>query len=177
MSDQHGKVLGFGPFELSIKNRRLTKGADVVPLSARAMDILIILAQQANQVVGARTLIDSIWPEKGAADASLRVHVSALRKALDRGDPGKRYIANVAGRGYSFVVPVVPVSPPAAQQLPPKPRLPARLMRMLGRKEALDAIEIKLKEQKFVTIVGPGGIGKTTLAVAMAHEMSATFNG
>src|ERR1700721_2899401 len=50
-------------------------------------------------------------------------------------------------------------------------------MRMLGRKHALAAIQIKLAEQKFVTIVGPGGIGKTTLAVAVAYEMSATFNG
>jgi predicted ATPase len=50
-------------------------------------------------------------------------------------------------------------------------------MRMLGRKDALTAIQMKLAEQKFVTIVGPGGIGKTTLAVAVAHEMSPTFNG
>src|SRR5260370_10319829 len=51
------------------------------------------------------------------------------------------------------------------------------MMRMLGRRDALIAIQMKLAEQKFVTIVGPGGIGKTTLAVTVAHEMSATFNG
>jgi hypothetical protein len=50
-------------------------------------------------------------------------------------------------------------------------------MRMLGRNDALLAVQTKLVEQKFVTIVGPGGIGKTTLAVAVAHEMSATFDG
>jgi predicted ATPase/DNA-binding winged helix-turn-helix (wHTH) protein len=179
MSDQRGEVLSFGPFELSIKSRRLTNGAKTVPLTARAMDLLLILVEQANQVVGTRTLIDSVWPDRGAADVSLRVHISALRKALDQGDPGKRYIANIAGRGYSFVVPVASVSSPASEELklPLRPRLPARLLRMLGRKEALDAIELKLNEQKFVTIVGPGGIGKTTLAVAVAHEMSATFNG
>ena len=49
-------------------------------------------------------------------------------------------------------------------------------MRMLGRKDALAAIQLKLAKQKFVTIVGPGGIGKTTLAVAVAHEMSAVFD-
>jgi len=179
MSDQRRKVLSFGPFELSIGNRLLTNGAKVVPLGARAMDLLIVLVEQANQVVGRRTLIERVWPKRGAEQVSLRVHISALRKALDQSDPGRRYIANVPGRGYSFTVPVTSLSSPTSADIKPSSgsRLPARLMRMLGRKDALVAIQTKLAEQKFVTIVGPGGIGKTTLAVAVAHEMSATFKG
>jgi predicted ATPase/DNA-binding winged helix-turn-helix (wHTH) protein len=179
MSDQHGKILSFGPFELSIGNRLLINGAKIVPLGARAMDLLIVLVEQANQVVGTRTLIERVWPKRGAEQVSLRVHISALRKALDQNDPGRRYIANVPGRGYSFVVPVTSLSTPTSGDLKPssRSRLPARLMRMLGRKDALAEIQMKLAEQKFVTIVGPGGIGKTTVAVAVAHEMSAIFNG
>jgi predicted ATPase/DNA-binding winged helix-turn-helix (wHTH) protein len=178
MSDQRGKVLSFGPFELSIGNRRLTNGAKIVPLGGRAMDLLIVLVEQANEVVGRRTLIERVWPKRGAEQVSLRVHISALRKALDRTDPGRRYIANVPGRGYSFVVPVTSLSSLDSGDINPssRSRLPARLMRMLGRKEALAAIRTKLAEQRFVTIVGPGGIGKTTLAVAVAHEMGAVFN-
>src|ERR1700755_3676862 len=112
MSGQRGKVLSFGPFELSIGNRLLTNGAKVVPLGARAMDLLIVLVEQANQVVGRRTLIERVWPQRGAEQVSLRVHISALRKALDQRDPGRRYIANVPGRGYSFVVPVTSLSSP-----------------------------------------------------------------
>jgi predicted ATPase/DNA-binding winged helix-turn-helix (wHTH) protein len=179
MSDQRDKVLSFGPFELSIGNRLLTNGAKVVPLGGRAMDLLIVLLEQANKVVGRRTLIERVWPNRGAEQVSLRVHISALRKALDQCDPGRRYIANVPGRGYSFVVPVTWLSPPTPEDLEPssRPRLPARLMRILGRRDALASILMKLAEQKFVTIVGPGGIGKTTIAVAVAHEMSAIFNG
>jgi predicted ATPase/DNA-binding winged helix-turn-helix (wHTH) protein len=179
MSDQHGKVLSFGPFELAIGNRLLTNGAKVVPLGARAMDLLIALTEQANQVVGRRTLIERVWPRRGVDQVSLRVHISALRKALDQSAPGRRYIANVPGRGYSFVVPVTPLSSPTPGDIQPssRSRLPGRLMRMLGRGDALAAIRMKLNEQKFVTIVGPGGIGKTTLAVAVAHEMSAIFDG
>jgi predicted ATPase/DNA-binding winged helix-turn-helix (wHTH) protein len=178
MSDQRGKVLSFGPFELSIGSRRLTNGTKVVPLGGRAMDILIVLVEQANTVVGRVTLIERVWPNGRAEQVSLRVHISALRKALDQSDPGRRYIANVAGRGYSFVVPVTSLSPPTSEDINPssKSRLPARLMRMLGRTHALATIQTKLNEQKFVTIVGPGGIGKTTLAVAIAHEMSAVLN-
>jgi predicted ATPase/DNA-binding winged helix-turn-helix (wHTH) protein len=179
MSDERGKVLGFGPFELSIGNRLLTNGAKVVPLGARAMDLLIVLVEQPNKVVGRRTLIERVWPKRGAEQVSLRVHISTLRKALDQSDHGRRYIANVPGRGYSFVVPVTSLSSPTSGdiKLSLRSRPPARLMRMLGRKDALAAIQIKLAEQKFVTIIGPGGIGKTTLAVAVAHEMSATFDG
>jgi predicted ATPase/DNA-binding winged helix-turn-helix (wHTH) protein len=179
MSDQHGRILSFGPFELSIGNRRLTNGAEVVPLGARAMDLLIVLVEQANQVVGRRTLIERVWPKRGVEQVSLRVHISALRKALDQSDPGRRYIANVPGRGYSFVVPVTSLSSPNSGDPEPssRSRLPARLMRMLGRRDALATIQTKLAERKFVTIVGPGGIGKTTVAVAVAHEMSITFNG
>jgi predicted ATPase/DNA-binding winged helix-turn-helix (wHTH) protein len=179
MSDQRGKVLSFGPFELSIGNRLLTNGAKVVPLGARALDLLIVLVEQANKVVGRRTLIERVWPKRGAEPVSLRVHISVLRKALDQSDPGRRYIANVPGQGYSFVVPVISRSTQASEDFKPSsmPRMPARSMRMLGRRDAVAAIQMKLAEQKFVTIVGPGGIGKTTVAVAVAHEMSAIFDG
>ena len=103
MSDQRGKVLSFGPFELSIGKRLLTNGAKVVPLGGRATDLLIVLVEQANKVVDRRTLIECVWPKRGVEQVSLRVHISALRKALDQSDPGRRYIANVPGQGYSFV--------------------------------------------------------------------------
>src|SRR3977135_4035822 len=168
MSDQRRKVVSFGPFELSIGSRLLTNGAKVVPLGGRAMDLLVVLVEQANKVVGWRTLIERVWPKGGVEQVSLRVHISALRKALDQSDPGRRYIANVPGRGYSFVVPVTSLSSPASADIKPssRSRLPARSMRMLGRRDALAAIQTKLAEQKFVTIVGPGGIGTTQIAEA-----------
>jgi predicted ATPase/DNA-binding winged helix-turn-helix (wHTH) protein len=178
MSSQNGKVLSFGPFELSIRNRLLTSGTKIVPLGSRAMDILIVLVEQANKLVSRRALIEQVWPKRGADDVSLRVHISALRKALAHNDPTRRYITNVPGRGYSFIVPVTSPS----EQTPeidetPRSRLPACLTRMVGRKDAVATIEAKLAAEKFVTIVGSGGIGKTTVAVAVAHEMASIFNG
>ena len=178
MNDQNGKVLSFGPFELSIGNRLLTNGAKVVPIGARAMDILIVLVEQASKVVSRRTLIERVWPKRGADEVSLRVHISALRKALAQSDPTRRYIANVPGRGYSFIVPVTSPSLETTEiDLTARSWLPARLMRMVGRKDAIAAIRSKLAAQKFVTIVGPGGIGKTTVAVAVAYEMRSIFDG
>ena len=60
MSDQRGKVPSFGPFELSIGNMLLANGAKIVPLGARTMDLLIVLVEQANKVVGWRTLIERV---------------------------------------------------------------------------------------------------------------------
>ena len=178
MNGQNRKVLSFGPFELSIGNRLLTNGTKVVPLGARAMDILIVLVEQASKVVGRRTLIERVWPKRGADEISLRVHISALRKALAQSDPTRRYIANVPGRGYSFIVPITSPSLEASEiDLAARSWLPARLARMVGRKDATATIQAKLAARKFVTIVGPGGIGKTTVAIAVAHEMRATFDG
>src|SRR6202166_4918622 len=91
MSDQRGKVLSFGPFELSIGNRLLTNGAKVVSLGARAMDLLIVLVEQANTVVGRRTLIERVWPKRGTEQVGPRVQISPLLRALDRSDPGRRW--------------------------------------------------------------------------------------
>jgi predicted ATPase/DNA-binding winged helix-turn-helix (wHTH) protein len=178
MGDENRKVLSFGPFELSIDSRRLTNGTKTVPLGARAMDILISLAEQPSTVVGKRDLIERVWPNQRADEVSLRVHISALRKALAQGDPSRRYIANVPGRGYSFIVPIATSSlqtPEIGQAR--HAGLPARLERMVGRNETVATIMAKLAEQKFVTIVGPGGIGKTTVAVAVAHEIRSIFEG
>ena len=178
MGEENRKVLSFGPFELSINNRRLTNGSQTVPLGARAMDILISLVEQPSTVVGKRDLLERVWPNQRADEVSLRVHVSALRKALAQGDPSRRYIANVPGRGYSFIVPITTAYVQTSELDPERhARLPARLERMVGRNETVATIKAKLAQQKFVTIVGPGGIGKTTVAVAAAHEMRSVFDG
>src|ERR1700677_5019022 len=178
MGDENRKVLSFAPFELSIDSRRLTNGTKAVPLGARAMDILISLVEQPSTVVGKRDLIERVWPNQRADEVSLRVHISALRKALAQSDPSRRYIANVPGRGYSFIVPIA-TSPQQTPDFEPARTagLPARLERMIGRKEVVATIQAKLLDQKFITIVGPGGIGKTTVAVAVAHEMRSIFDG
>src|ERR1700739_1589298 len=97
MADRNRNALSFGPYELSIGNRLLMNGTRVVPLGARAMDLLVVLVEQANQVVSQRTLIERVWPERGADQVSLRVHISALRKPLAERDPSRTSIATLPG--------------------------------------------------------------------------------
>jgi DNA-binding winged helix-turn-helix (wHTH) protein len=98
--------LGFGPFELNVGERSLRKANQVIPLGGRAYDILIALLENAGEVVAKSELIAKAWPDVTVEEGSLRVHLSALRKALGDGQFGDKYIANVQGRGYSFIAPV-----------------------------------------------------------------------
>src|ERR1700754_4572493 len=98
--------LRFGPFELNVAEHCLRKANQVVPLGGRAYDILIALLEKAGKVVTKAELIAKAWPDVTVGEGSLRVHLSALRKALGDGQFGNKYIANLQGEGYSFIAPV-----------------------------------------------------------------------
>ena len=105
----YGK-LKFGPFELSIGERLLRREGVVLPLGSRALDILNYLAERPGELIAKQELIDHVWSDVIVEEGSLRVHVAAIRKALGDGQFGNRYIANIKGRGYSFVGTVVPLA-------------------------------------------------------------------
>src|SRR5271156_4397474 len=102
------RKLRFGPFELSIGERVLRRGGRALPLGGRALDILTYLVNRPGEVIAKQELMDHVWSDVIVEEGSLRVHVSAIRKALGDGQFGNRYIANIKGRGYSFVGTVVP---------------------------------------------------------------------
>jgi DNA-binding winged helix-turn-helix (wHTH) protein len=101
------KKLRFGPFELSSRERVLRRRDEVLPLGSRALDILIYLAERPGQVIGKKELIDNVWPDVTVEESTLRVHVCAIRKALKDGQFPNGCIANIQGRGYSFVASVL----------------------------------------------------------------------
>ncbi|WP_136623722.1 ATP-binding protein [Bradyrhizobium centrolobii] len=158
----------------------LLKGHEPVAIGSRALDILIALVERAGEVVSRRELVGRVWPDVVVEEANLRVHIAGLRRALGDGQDGARYIANVPGRGYCFVASVerrakadLPAGVPPARILPQT--LPVRLQRMVGRDETIETLCAEVMSQRFVTVVGPGGVGKTTVAVAAAHELAAEF--
>jgi DNA-binding winged helix-turn-helix (wHTH) protein len=105
----YGK-LKFGPFELSIGERLLRREGVALHLGSRALDILNYLAERPGELIAKQELIDHVWSDVIVEEGSLRVHVAAIRKALGDGQFGNRYIANIKGRGYSFVGTVVPLA-------------------------------------------------------------------
>ncbi|MHB0768946.1 ATP-binding protein [Bradyrhizobium sp. 5.13L] len=173
----------FGPF--SLRSRLLEKDGAPVKLGSRAMDILRLLVSRAGEVVPKNEILSYAWSGLSVEEISLRVHVAELRKALGDGKDGARYITNIPGRGYCFVAPVrrgERAEPPVTASRPPEasappPTLPRRLDRMVGRDDVVAELATRLVRDRFVTLRGPGGIGKTTIAAALAHEMCDRFEG
>src|SRR5580692_3035308 len=175
-------VLSFGPFSLFAAERLLKKGDEPIPLGGRALDILIALVERPGEVVTRKELISTVWPDVTVEEANLRFQMAALRKALGDGRDGARYLSNISGRGYCFVAPVtrstaartVPVTAIATaervQRLPPRPA------RMVGRDDTVRSLAQQLQMWRFVSIVGPGGVGKTTVAISVAHTLVDGFH-
>src|SRR6266446_1567091 len=171
--------LRFGPFELNVAERSLKKANQVIPLGGRAYDILTALLENAGEVVAKADLIAKAWPDVTVVEGSLRVHLSALRKALRDGQFGDKFIANIQGHGYSFIAPVtrLPADRDGGNASAGLSNLPPALGRMVGREDAVLEIQAGLKTERLITILGAGGIGKTTVALAVGHSALAHFNG
>jgi len=171
-------VVSFGPFQLSPSARLLERDRKPVQIGGRALDILIALVERAGEVVSKADLFAKVWADVVVDEGSLRFHVSALRKALGDGKSGARYIVNAPGRGYSFVAELERSEMGAATPAPAaSPSLPTQLTRMVGRADTVSRLSDELARYRFVTVVGPGGIGKTTVAVTVAHGQIAAFDG
>src|SRR3954454_12337844 len=173
-----GHVISFGPFRLLAAQRLLLEGDKPVRLGSRAFDILAALIEQAGEVVGKEELIARAWPQTFVEEANLKIQVSALRRTLGDGQGGNRYIITVPGRGYNFIARVsheeaVPASPRPTTAPDGMHNLPLAMTRIIGREEAMAAIISRVSRQRLVTVVGPGGIGKTTVALAVAERMIA----
>lgn len=174
-------AVSFGPFSLYPGERLLVHEGAPVQLGSRALDILIVLVERAGEVVGNRELVARVWPNITVDESSLRVHIAGLRKALGGGQGAARYVTNIPGRGYCFVAPISRTVEARAPHLAPKKaarvetRLPGPLARMIGRDEAVETISAQVMADRFVTIVGAGGMGKTTVAIAVAHGLLREF--
>jgi predicted ATPase/DNA-binding winged helix-turn-helix (wHTH) protein len=176
--DEH--AISFGPYRLLASQRLLLEGEQPVRLGSRAFDILAALVERAGEVVAKEQLIARAWPQTFVEEANLKIQVSALRRALGDGHGGNRYVITVPGRGYNFVAPVRREETLRAAAAPQAPsttphNLPFAVTRMIGRDDAVAALVTRLSRERLVTVVGTGGIGKTTVALAVAERMIASY--
>ena len=209
------EVVAFGPFRLLPAYRRLEKAGVPVQLGDRALDTLLILIAHAPEIVSKATLLAEVWPGVTVDEGSLRVQMTALRKALGDGEPGVRYVSTVQGRGYCFVssisrsqiaalrpesgagldVPatsrgplqgevgqrhhlIAKLAPPPAtipEATGPKTNLPQRSAAVIGRTSELAELRESIGRHRLVTLVGPGGIGKTRLAIELGWLLAGQF--
>lgn len=165
-------VLRFGPYVFHLRQRLILDGDRPLRMGGRALDILRVLVERAGQVVSKDELIACVWPTSVVEDINLRVHIAALRRALGEAD-GQGYIRNIPQRGYCFTAPVLreaqeeTVSLAALHQ--PQHNLPARLTPVTGRDPLVGSLVRQLPVRRFMTLVGPAGVGKTTVALRVAE--------
>jgi len=173
-------VYAFEPFVLVPDGQLLLENGTPIKVGRRAFPILLALLERQGEVVGKRDLMAVAWPDTVVDEGNLKVNIASLRQILGDDALVPRFIATVAGRGYRFIGaarysmaqhPMLSASHPRAR----RHDLPVTGKRVLGRREAIDAILNDLEISRLVTIVGAGGIGKTTVAVAAANEAAATF--
>ncbi|TWF59084.1 ATP-binding protein [Neorhizobium alkalisoli] len=166
----------FGPFRFSPERQLLSRDGLPVRIGGRALDILTLLVRHPGDVVSKSELIAFCWPSTYVEESNLKVNVASLRKILTEGSE-EPFIATVAGRGYRFVSHVQtehsepdPVRVAAKQW---KPTL--KPQDVIGRAEEIDSLTAMLRDTRCLTIVGSGGIGKTTVALALAHNVLADY--
>ena len=168
----------FGEFRFAPEMRSLLLSEEPVRLGARALDILRILVERAGTVVTTDELLALVWPDVVVEDTNLRVQIGALRKVLARGEQGLRSIETVP-RGYRFALPVSrwtdePAQTPSNEHT--LHNLPALVATTTGRTETIALLADSLGQQRLVTISGPGGVGKTTVAIAVARQCLRRFS-
>lgn len=96
----------FGPFQLDVRERRLSRGTDVIPLRLKVFDTLCVLVENAGRLVTKDELLAAVWPDTTVEENNLNHNVSVLRKALGENATGQQYIETVPRMGYRFVAPV-----------------------------------------------------------------------
>nr|WP_314543167.1 winged helix-turn-helix domain-containing protein [uncultured Massilia sp.] len=164
----------FGPFRFDPARQLLSCDGVPVHTSRRALEVLAVLLERPGTLVGKDALMRRIWGHDTVQEGNLKVQMAKLRKAL--GDDARlqsHYIATVNGRGYRFVA-ALRTHGPAPEAAAPQPfALPAPLGGIVGRAAAVDAVLALFGQRRLVNIVGIGGIGKTAVALSVAHALVA----
>ena len=175
----------FAGFEIDPGRRSLMEDGQQLRLGSRAFDLLVALCQRHGEVVATAELLAAAWPHQVVEESSVRVHIAALRKVLRDGQANRRYITNVPLRGYCLVAPVevmveAPIdgdlesaAPPPVATAPPMEagrQWQAGWSGLVGRDEESAELLQRLQAHQCVTLVGAGGIGKTSVALPVARR-------
>ena len=176
--DLTNDAASFGPFTLHVRNRILLRDGVKAAIGERALDLLIALVSHAGQVCESRELIEKVWSHKTVGDSNLHVQITTLRKILGEGTSKSRYVVTVPGRGYVFVAPIRQTS--SLERAPtttiaPRQSPSVAPLSLVGRDTTIAQLRDQLMTHRFVSVLGPGGIGKTSVATAIAQSLIDEF--
>jgi non-specific serine/threonine protein kinase len=169
-----------GDCEIDLAQRQIRIRGMSIPIGSRAFDIMAALVQAANDVVTRDQLLDRVWPGVTVGESAIDVHISAIRKALGE---HRGLLKTISGRGYRLVGTWVRQDSPGPTPTPPPMRfgrstnLPEAATQLVGRRVSLEYLREAARAYRLVTCTGPGGIGKTALAIELARSLLPEFDG
>jgi predicted ATPase/DNA-binding winged helix-turn-helix (wHTH) protein len=132
----------------------------------QVFDVLVYLARHRDRVVTKNELLDNIWGDRFVSESALTSRIKDARRIVGDDGRSQRVIRTVHGRGYQFVADVLECESTAAQVTL---RAPAGREAFVGRKQEIRALFDAVAAHQLVTVVGPGGVGKTRLATELAR--------
>ena len=182
-------VYQFGEFELDSTAYELTRRGQRVHLARQPMDVLLLLASKAGELVSRSEIGKCLWQDGVFVDQDTGIHsiVLKIRRALGDASRSSMFVATVPGKGYRFTAEVSrrirhdadiqsDSSPPhESPALPRRHNLPAELTSFVGRRKELEELRQLVAASRLVTLVGAGGVGKTRLAVRVASALVDNF--
>ncbi|HTQ32876.1 MAG TPA: winged helix-turn-helix domain-containing protein, partial [Stellaceae bacterium] len=185
-ADETGLVFVSGECEVDLSRRELRVRGAAIPVGSRAFEIIVMLSRAPGKLVTKDDLLDSVWPGAAVPDNTLQVHISAVRRALG---PHRGLLKTEAGRGYrllgdwsrrSDVLPAAEATTEPAvwtdtSSAAPRGNLPAAAYQLVGRDQIVRHLLDLTSAYRVVTLTGPGGIGKTALALEIARDALASF--
>jgi predicted ATPase/DNA-binding winged helix-turn-helix (wHTH) protein len=174
-----------GSWKIDLAKRELRAGATLVPLGSRAFDVVEILVRSAGELVTKDVLLGQVWQGAVVEENALQFHISSIRKAFGR---DRAMLQTVSGRGYRLVgdwdtqpeiAPEVPVDLQKESPLTHsrKSNLPMATSELIGRSDTIQHLRNILSAHRVVTLTGPGGIGKSALALEVARSLLPDFLG
>jgi non-specific serine/threonine protein kinase len=177
-------IYQFGSWEVDLAQRELRSHRIAVPIGMRAFDIIEVLVQAGGELVTKDGLMDRVWPGLIVGENTLYFHISAVRKALGE---DRELLKTVSGRGYRLFghwklqeedhPAPGDFEPASTSNTPFHTNLPLATVDLIGRAAAVEHLRHLLSAYRMVTLTGPGGIGKTALALEVARSLFSSFQG
>jgi predicted ATPase/DNA-binding winged helix-turn-helix (wHTH) protein len=173
-------VIEFDEFELDLSRYELRRGGAPVQLERQVFDLLTYLVQSQGRVVTKEELLDNVWGTRFVTESALTTQIKFARRALGDDGTRQRFIRTVHRRGYEFVA--QPGTESSGSESRPE-LAPDRTVvsgragqRLIGRDAAVADLVDLVSTNRLVTISGPGGVGKTQLALAVAEMVADRFD-
>lgn len=159
-------MVRFGEVEVDVPRRELRRAGKIVHLEPQAFDLLVTLVENRDRVLSKIELLDGVWGHRFVSEASLTTRIKEIRRAVGDDGAQQHTIKNVRGRGYRFVADLQVANPRATTRAP---------VGLIGRDDEIAAVVAALADWQIVTLTGPGGVGKSTLARAAADRAARSY--